>query len=124
MFTGVFKDRSSKERTAKESQRDLFAAAEQALAELLASRELRSYPLSRQCEIGPFLIDYVFLQRSLIVELLPAALTPDSISSNRHQARIKFLNTLGYVVFGVSPQEILHRPQRVLAKLCATLESC
>lgn len=116
MFTGVFKDRSAKERPAREASRDL-AVAEQALAELLGSRELRGYTLSRSCELGPFLVDYLFIERSLIVELAPA-----SPLSARDEARIKFLNDMGYVVWGVSPRELLRNPQRVLARLRTALE--
>jgi len=111
MFTGVFKDRSTKER-----------AAEQALAELLAARELRGYTLSRNCELGPFLIDYLFIERSLIVELTPPAHAAGSPLTARYDARIKFLNTMGYVVWGVSPQELLRHPERVLARLRTALE--
>lgn len=123
MFTGVFKDRSGKRvgngRATREWPRDLLAAAEQALAELLASRALRTHALSRQCEVGPFLIDYVFPRRSLIVELLPGA---ELQSDPRYQARCRFLNDMGYVIYGVSPHEVVRQPQRVLAKLCAALE--
>jgi very-short-patch-repair endonuclease len=86
---------------------------------MLASRELRIHELSRQCEIGPFLVEYVFPQRSLIVELLPGA---ELQADRRYQARSQFLHAMGYVIFGVSPHEVLRQPQRVLAKLCATLE--
>ena len=124
MFTGVFKDKSAKERDcANESSRELSAAAEQALAELLASRELRGYTLSRHCEIGPFLIEYLFSERSLIVELLPGVLTPDSTAHSRYQARVDFLGALGYAVLGVSPREILRHPRQVMARLRAALES-
>jgi very-short-patch-repair endonuclease len=122
MFTGAFKDRSAR-RAAKESPRDLVAAAEQALAELLASRELRGYTLSRHCEIGPFLIEYMFPQHSLIVELLPGVLAPESASGSRYQARSKFLGAMGYAVLVVSPEEVLRRPQRVMAQLRAALEN-
>lgn len=120
MFTGVFKDRSAKEKVARESSRDV--AAEQALADLLSSRELRRHALSRNCEIGPFLIEYLFPQRSLIVELAPAALTAESPPGSRHEARLKFLSDMGYAILGISPQELLRHPQRVLAKVRAALE--
>lgn len=114
MFTGVFKDRSAKD-----------IAAEQALAELLSSRELRGHALSRNCEIGPFQIEYLFPERSLVVELM-AELAPGALSPNppnaRHEARLRFLGGMGYVIFGIAPQELLRQPQRVLARLRAALE--
>lgn len=103
MFNGAFKDRS----------------ADQALAELLASRELRRYTLSRNCELGPFLVDYLFIERSLIVELSPSS---EPASTVRREARIKFLSAMGYVVWSISPRELLRQPERVLARLRAALE--
>jgi len=127
MFNGVFKDRSARERVAqgyaaKPASRELIAMAEQALAELLASRELRAHALSRNCEVGPFLIDYLFPEKSLIIELAPALLSDDSSANGRYQARLKFLGDMGYTVFAVAPQEIVRQPQRTLAKLRALLE--
>jgi very-short-patch-repair endonuclease len=122
MFTGVFKDRSAKERVAKEAPRELIVAAEQALAEMLSSRELRAHPLSRNCEVGPFLIDYLFPQKSLIIELAPALLSDEPSPSGRQQARLKFLGDMGYTVFAITPREILRDPQRTLAKVRAVLE--
>jgi very-short-patch-repair endonuclease len=115
MFTGVFKDRSGKE-----------IAAEQALAELLTSRELRGHALSRNCEIGPFQVAYLFPERSLIVELV-AELAPGILTSGpsnaRYEARLRFLNDMGYIVLGIAPQELLRQPQRVLARLRTALEA-
>lgn len=114
MFTGVFRDRNTKE-----------IAAEQALAELLSSRELRGHSLSRNCEIGPFQVSYLFPERSLIVELV-AELAPGVLNSTppnaRYEARLRFLNDMGYVILGIAPRELLRQPQQVLARLRAALE--
>lgn len=104
MLTGVFKDRSARERVATE---------EQALAELLASRELRSFTLSRHCEIGPFVVEHLFPKQSLIVEL-----ARDSTA-----ARVKFFNDMGYVVLSLDPRELVRHPRRALARLQAALMS-
>lgn len=115
MLTGVFKDRSPRERAARE---------EQALAELLARRELRGFPVSRQCEIGPFVVDYLFAEQSLIVELAPAALpAEDSPAARRRAERIKFFNDMGYEVICLAPLELARHPQRALARLRAALRS-
>lgn len=111
MFTGVFRDRSAKD-----------VAAEQALAELLSSRELRGHALSRNCEIGPFQVAYLFPERSLIVELAAGILT-SSPPNARYEARLRFLNDMGYVILGIAPQELLRQPQRVLDRLRAALEA-
>lgn len=116
MLTGVFKDRSAKDRVASE---------EQALAELLAARELRGFPLSRQCEIGPFVVEYLFPQQSLIVELAPSeALAEESSAARRRAARLKFFNDMGYVVVCLAPRELVRHPDRALARLRAALRSC
>jgi very-short-patch-repair endonuclease len=119
MFTGSLKDRAAKERVAKDAPRDLIAA-EQALAELLASRELRGHALSRGCELGPYLIDYLFNERSLIVELAVPMHEPSLVA--RSAARTKFLGDMGYVVCSISPREILQHPRSVLTRLRALLE--
>lgn len=105
MSTGIcFKDRSAKER---------LASAEQALIELLASRELRGHALVRQCEIGPFVVEHLFSAQCLIVEL----------STLQHAARLKFLNDMGYDVFAICPRDLARHPGRVLARLRRALSS-
>ena len=96
-----FKDRSAKERTAGEAQ---------ALAELLAARELREFSLTRHCEIGPFVVEYLFAERALVIELAPA------------DARVKFLTGMGYDVLAVDPHELLRHPRRILARLRSALQ--
>ena|SRR5690349_11561804 len=120
MLTGVFKERSAKDRAASQSSRD--GAAEQALADLISARELRNHVLVRQCEIGPFLIEHLFAERALIVDLSPSSADADASVARRYEARLKFLTGMGYTVFSVAPQELLRRPQRVLARLKAALE--
>jgi very-short-patch-repair endonuclease len=97
-----FKDRSAKERSGSESQ---------ALAELLAARELREFPLTRHCEIGPFVVEYLFAERALVIELAPA------------DARVKFLTGMGYDVLAVDPHELLRHPGRILGRLRSALKS-
>lgn len=101
MLTKDFKDRSAKERIASEAQ---------ALAELLAARELREFPLTRQCEIGPFVVECLFAEQALIVELAPST------------ARQKFLTDMGYCVLAINPRELAHHRRRVLRRLCAALK--
>jgi len=100
MFTGVFKDRSAKERVARE---------EQALAELLAARELRGFALTRHCVIGPFVVEYLFAEQALAVELAPS------------EARRKFLTDMGYAVLAVDPAELTRHPRRVLTRVRTAL---
>jgi very-short-patch-repair endonuclease len=115
MLTGVFKDRSARERVASE---------EQALAELLAARELRSFALTRHCEIGPFAVEYLFPEQSLIVELATGpVLADDSPVARRQAARLKFFNDMGYAVLAIDARLLRRQPQRELARLLLALGS-
>lgn len=118
MLTGVFKDRSAQDRRARERA----AIEEQALAELLAARELRSFTLTRHCEIGPFVVEFLFREASLVVELLPPkARSDDSPAGRRQAARVKFLGDMGYAVLAIDARELACQPQRVLARLLGAL---
>lgn len=110
MVIGVFKDRSTKERVATEAQ---------ALIELLASRELRGFAQARNVEIGPFVVDHLFPEQSLIVELVPAS--EPLPASEQNSARLKFLNGMGYAVCAIAAHE-LRQPQRLRTRLLAVLK--
>lgn len=84
--------------------------ASDALAELLAASELREFPLTRQCEIGPFVVEHLFVEQAVIVELAPSG------------ARLKFLTDMGYRVLAIDPRELVCHPRRVLRRLRAALE--
>lgn len=115
MLTGVFKDRSAKDR---------FSSQEQALAELLAARELRGFTRTRHCEVGPFVVEYLFPEQSLIVELAgESALAADSSVARQQAARVKFLNDMGYTVLALEPRELTRHPRRALARLQTALRS-
>jgi len=107
MLTGVFKDRS-RDRGARQRA----STEEQALAELLATRALRGFSVTRHCEIGPFVAEYLFPEHSLIVELAPS-----------HPARRKFFNDMGYEVLTLEPRELKRHPRRALSRLHAALRS-
>jgi very-short-patch-repair endonuclease len=110
MLTGVFRDRSRLRRL--EAQ-----PAHRTLHQLIHSRELAAHRVARHCEIGPFVVDYVFSSRSLIVELEP----PDEAALPRAQARAALLNGLGYRVLLLSRREVRRQPQRALERIKAAL---
>lgn len=112
MLTGVFKDRSAQVR------RERLASEEQALAELLSARELRGFALVRRCEIGPFVVDHLFPEQSLVVEL-----AAESPLAPLQTQRAKFLNDMGYTVLTLDPKEVTRHPRRALARLQAALEN-
>lgn len=105
MFTGVFRERT----------RSRPGAAQDALASVLQSRSLRPHRFVRHCEIGPFLVEYVCRERSLVVELQPR------LSNEPRQARTAFLNEMGYSVLCLSRAELLTRPDKVLSQIRAAL---
>lgn len=113
MLKGIFKDRAAKERAAGEAQ---------ALAELLTARQLRHFPLSRHCEIGPFVVEYLFAECALVVEL---GVSPcdDLALAERRAGRHKFLTDMGYTVLVLDCSEVLRQPRRALARVRAALEA-
>ena len=110
MLTGVFKDRTRLKRLAAQT-------AHRALREIINSPELSPHRAVHLCEIGPFVVDYVFKSRSLVVELEPPC--PESLP--RAQARAAFLKQLGYRVLVLSRRDVRLRPRKVLSQLEAAL---
>jgi Uncharacterized protein conserved in bacteria len=85
--------------------------ARQALESLLRSRALRTHHFARQREIGPYVLDYVCSEFSLILELQAhGAHASDA-------ARTAFLQGLGYTVLQISAGEILRRPHSVTKRI-------
>lgn len=116
----MFRQRVSKERRqARPVGRSGVPTAEQAFADLLQSRLLRSHRLSRNCEIGPFVADYVFSEASLVIELHCLADPLDRHSG----ARDAFVRNMGYRILRVSEREVLLQPRRVLARIRAALSA-
>jgi very-short-patch-repair endonuclease len=91
--------------------------AEQALAELLTSRPLRAHRVTRNCIIGPYVLDYVYCERALVVDLQSDRVEGDP----RQAARQAFLTAMGYTVIAVSHGEVLRRPLSVLKRIRAAL---
>jgi very-short-patch-repair endonuclease len=108
MLTGVFK-RSSRPAAATSARR--------ALASIIASRSLRAQRPLRQCAIGPFVVDYVYKEQGLVVELAPR----DGVMCERNRARTALLNELGYTVLQISRRELLEQPGRAVGRIRAAL---
>ena len=110
MLTGVFRDRTRLQRLAA-------GTAHQALAQLIFSRTLLPHRPVRQCGIGPFVVEYVFRSRSLVVELEP--IEPGAAA--RSAARQALLAELGFTVMLIPRREVRLQPQRVLDRIRAAL---
>jgi very-short-patch-repair endonuclease len=105
MFTGFFRDRS---RTGS------VRTARDALGRVLRAPGLRTFRFDPNCEVGPFIVDFLCRERSLIVELQRSeALGPD--------ARTTFLTGMGYVVVQVSRRELRTSPGKVVGRLRTAL---
>ena len=93
---------------------DGLHAARQSLESLLRSRALRSCHFSRRREIGPYLVDYVCSQHSLILELHPGS---GQSGHGGDTSRTAFLQGLGYTVLLIPAGELAQRPGRVLKRI-------
>jgi very-short-patch-repair endonuclease len=98
-------------------QRLAAQTAHHALAQLIQSNLLLPHRAARGCEIGPFIVEYVFRRQSLVVELEPR----DEVEAVRAQARAAFLNEMGYSVLSISRRELRAHPRRVLAQIKTAL---
>jgi very-short-patch-repair endonuclease len=106
MFTGFFRDRA---------RAGSAHAAQGSLWRVLRAPALRAFRFDPNCEVGPFIVDFLCRERSLIVELQrSAALGAD--------ARAAFLSGMGYVVVQVSRQELRCSPGKVVRRLRRALE--
>jgi very-short-patch-repair endonuclease len=73
------------------------------LAQLFAHKLLRSFVFTPQVAIGPYVVDYVCTEASLILEL-PHRRT----RSTDHDTRAAFLSRMGYRVFCISMKDLCH----------------
>jgi very-short-patch-repair endonuclease len=110
--------RSSFPRASPSRRQAVAQMAEYALAELLTSRLLRDHRLVRQCAIGPYVLDYVYSEKALVVELRAA---DREEGRAREAVRHAFLAAMGYTVLSVSPAELLQRPTVILAQVRTAL---
>lgn len=108
MFTGFFRGppRTGSVRTARD-----------ALWRVLRAQPLRTFRFDPNCEVGPFIVDFLCRERSLIVELRVEL----QRSTAGHDARTTFLTGMGYVVVQVSQQELRSSPGKVVRRLCKAL---
>lgn len=90
--------------------------AEDRLRRLLQSRALYPHRFSAHCEIGPFVVEHVCAERSLVVEL-------QAQQRQRQQQRAAFLAGLGYSVLQICPRELERHPRRALRRVRAALRS-
>jgi len=110
MLPGVFKDRRPSFAGA--------ASARESLARLLQSRSLQPHKFVRHATIGPFTVEHVCCEQSVIVEVHRG----DTVAGERLRARLEFFQTLGFKVVLVKRGDILRRPDTVLVQIRDAVE--
>ena len=111
MFTGVLRYRSRSDRGYVAST----SSADEVLTHLLRARSLRPHRFIRECEIGPFVVDHVCVEQALVIDLSRTRAEAD--------ARIRFLESLGYRVLSISRRDLFQRPDTVLAQIRRVLQT-
>lgn len=106
MFTGFFRDRAPA---------GSMHTARSALRRVLRRRPLSALRFDPDCEIGPFIVDFLCRERALIVEVERSA-------TAGRDARTAFLTGMGYVVVQVSRRELRSSPGKVVRRLRTALE--
>ena len=102
MFTGLFRD--------KTIVRALSARTpEQSLQRIMQSKRLAPYRVVRHRMIGFFVVDYMFPERALIVELAD----PRAVGTEQDKTRVRSLEESGYRLLRLSRAEVVQRPGRV-----------
>lgn len=113
MLTGLFKDRTR--------QRHVQRAAD-VLARLLHSNSLKPHRFQRDATIGPFVVQHVCRERSLVVELAEGSRHEASAEEkSREHSRRSLLREFGFSLLLVSRRELFNRPDQTLARLRALL---
>lgn len=113
MLTGIFKDKQN-------SKLGPPRTPELALRRLLQAKSLRGAVFQARAALGPFMVDFVCHDRSLVVELADAEMR--QYFGLNTDARAQFLANLGYRVIRVTRKEILRLPEQVIARVRHALE--
>jgi very-short-patch-repair endonuclease len=99
MLTRLFQDHTTARALSARSP-------EQSLQMIMESKRLASFPIWRHHIIGPFVVDYLFAEAALIVELKD----PRTFGNEQDRTRLQMLETVGYSVLRLSRQEVVERP--------------
>ena len=92
--------------------------AERVLWRQLRSRQLADLKFRRQHPLGPYVVDFVCLERRAVVELDGGQLALDAA---RDAERTAWPNAEGYRVLRFWNNEVLDNPEGVLARIVAVL---
>lgn len=113
MLTGIFKDRHN-------SRLGAPRAPELLLGRLLKAKSLDGAQFLCRASVGPFTVDYVCKNYPLIVEV--ADVERRLYGNIQLESRVQYLAELGYRVVQFSRNEVLHFPDKVIARVREALE--
>ena len=85
----------------------------------LRSRRFAGFKFRRQRPIGPYIVDFVCLERALIIELDGS----QHVESEHDEQRTQYLNEQGYSVLRFWNTDILRHPFGVAEQVLAALAS-
>ena len=92
--------------------------AERKLWRRLRARELCGFKFRRQYPIAPYIVDFICVEKRLIVEIDGGQ---HATMTEIDNTRTEFLNARGYGVLRFWNNEVLQQPDAVLAKILDSL---
>ncbi|MBL8069090.1 MAG: endonuclease domain-containing protein [Armatimonadetes bacterium] len=80
----------------------------------------RGYTIRRQHPIGPYVVDFVCMERRVVIEV--DGVSHDSEQLTKDAARDALIKSLGFLVIRISNDDVLHQTDAVLTHIWAVLE--
>ncbi|HHQ4702974.1 TPA: endonuclease domain-containing protein [Aeromonas hydrophila] len=94
--------------------------AEQKLWQQLRDRRLAGVKFRRQMPIGPYIVDFISLERRLIIEV-DGSQHNEPAGRHHDETRTAYLNQQGFQVIRVWNNDVLSRMEAVLAHIWLSL---
>jgi very-short-patch-repair endonuclease len=85
--------------------------AERLLWRHLRNRELGGWKFRRQYPVGPFIVDFIFVEKNLVIEVDGG---PHAENEEQDIQRSEYLNRMGYRVFRFWNNQVLQETEAVL----------
>jgi len=105
-------------RQAARALRKRMTDAERLLWRHLRNRELGGWKFKRQYPVGPYIVDFICVDKNVVIEV-DGAQHAENEDSDLH--RSAFLNKMGYRVFRLWNNQVLQETEAVLEAIFAIL---
>ena len=92
--------------------------AERRLWRHLRNRELGGWKFKRQYPVGPYIVDFICVEKNLVIEVAGGQHAENEKQDNQRSA---YLNHMGYRVFRFWNNEVLKETEAVLEAIFAIL---